>query len=340
MTAGTRVKFTDIDTAEDEGGVAGGGAVSRRCRGRVLVGGVVGGVVRRCWSRRCGGRCGRTAWSGARSGMSTCSSAATSGGAADDDVLGDADGSVVAELTAGPTDAGAGCRRRLSDRLLQLDGRLPRERVHARTPSRRPPRRCRRGSAPVPAASSGAAAAAGPSQTAWAGEWPEDTPPSAASAARCRRWRSARRRGIRPVARAGAAARPRRAAGGAYAEAVPASAGSDPATHRAPRPDAAATGPDQAKPGRDGVPWANVRVSESGSQFPPGCSAPTSASRPLAVGRCRGSLARQCSISGRTVGGTRSRLGARAPRGTAAPPSSRYRTVPHQSPRTPARHPG
>ena len=96
------------------------------------------------------------------------------------------------------------------------------------------------------------------------------------------------------------------AAGGAYAEAVPASAGSDPATTR---PDAAATGPDQAKPARDGVPWANVRVSESGSQFPLGCSAPTSASSPPAVGRCPGSLARQCSISGRTAGGTPSRLG-------------------------------
>ena len=97
------------------------------------------------------------------------------------------------------------------------------------------------------------------------------------------------------------------AAGGAYAEAVPASAGFDPA---GTGPDAGITGPDQAKPGRDGVPCANVRVSDSGSQFPAGCMAPTSASRPLAVGRCRGSLARQCSISGRTVGGTRSRLGA------------------------------
>jgi hypothetical protein len=65
------------------------------------------------------------------------------------------------------------------------------------------------------------------------------------------------------------------------------------------------------------VPWAYVRVNDSGSQVPPGCRAPTSASRPLAVGRCRGSLARQCSIIGRTVGGTRSRLG--------APCTTRYR---------------
>ena len=94
-------------------------------------------------------------------------------------------------------------------------------------------------------------------------------------------------------------------AGGAYAGAVPASAGSDAATAA---PAAAATGPDQANPGRDGVPL-NVRVSDPGSQSPPGCSAPTSASRPLAVGRCLGSLARQRSISGRIVAGTPSRLG-------------------------------
>jgi len=73
-------------------------------------------------------------------------------------------------------------------------------------------------------------------------------------------------------------------------------------------PAAAAAGPDQANPGRDGVPWI-VRVSVSGSQFPPGCSAPTSASRPLAAGRWPGSLARQRSIVGRSVAGTRSRSG-------------------------------
>jgi len=54
---------------------------------------------------------------------------------------------------------------------------------------------------------------------------------------------------------------------------------------------------------------ANVLVSESGSQFPSGWSAPTSESRPLALGRWAGSLARQRSISGRTRGGTRSRPG-------------------------------
>src|SRR5205823_4948390 len=94
-----------------------------------------------------------------------------------------------------------------------------------------------------------------------------------------------------------------------------------PAVCVAPRPvgaaAAAATAPDEAKLGRDGVPWAVVRVNDSGSQVPYGCRAPTSASRPLAVGRCRGSLARQCSISGRTVGGTRSRSG--------APCTTRYR---------------
>jgi hypothetical protein len=104
------------------------------------------------------------------------------------------------------------------------------------------------------------------------------------------------------------------AAGGAYAEAVPASAGSGattaaPAATPAAAPAAAATEPDQPNPGRDGVPLANVRVSDSGSQSPPGCSAPTWASRPPAVGRCPGSLARQRSISGRIVAGTPSRLG-------------------------------
>jgi hypothetical protein len=66
---------------------------------------------------------------------------------------------------------------------------------------------------------------------------------------------------------------------------------------------------DPGNPGRDGVPATNVRVIEAGSQFPSGCSAPTSASRALPVGRWLGSLARQRSISGRTAGGTPSRLG-------------------------------
>ena len=100
-----------------------------------------------------------------------------------------------------------------------------------------------------------------------------------------------------------------------------ANAGPDPA---GTGPDAAGTGPGPADAGPDGaypgplvganaapaaVARANVRVSESGSQFPPGWRAPTPASRPLAVGRWLGSLARQRSISGRTVGGTWSRLG-------------------------------
>jgi hypothetical protein len=47
---------------------------------------------------------------------------------------------------------------------------------------------------------------------------------------------------------------------------------------------------------------------DSGSQFAVGWRAPTSASRPSAVGRWLGSLARQRSITGRTSVGTRSRL--------------------------------
>jgi hypothetical protein len=97
-----------------------------------------------------------------------------------------------------------------------------------------------------------------------------------------------------------------------------AAAGSDPASAG---PDPASAGPEAGAPGRDQAnaepvavpitaPAANVRVSDSGSQFPPGCRAPISDSSPPAVGRCVESLARQRSTSGRTVAGTCSRLGA------------------------------
>ena len=62
----------------------------------------------------------------------------------------------------------------------------------------------------------------------------------------------------------------------------------------------------EAGAGPDVASWANARMIDSGSQFAVGCSAPTSASRPSAVGRWPGSLARQRSISGRTSDGTRS----------------------------------
>ena len=61
--------------------------------------------------------------------------------------------------------------------------------------------------------------------------------------------------------------------------------------------------------GPDAGSRANARMIDPGSQFAVGWSAPTSASRPAAVGRWPGSLARQRSISGRTSAGTRSRLG-------------------------------
>ncbi len=61
--------------------------------------------------------------------------------------------------------------------------------------------------------------------------------------------------------------------------------------------------------GPEGVSRANARMIDSGSQFAVGWRAPTSASRPPAVGRWLGSLARQRSISGRTSDGIRSRLG-------------------------------
>ena len=73
-----------------------------------------------------------------------------------------------------------------------------------------------------------------------------------------------------------------------------------------PDPSAAA-GVMGAAPGA--VSRVNARMIDSGSQFAVGWRAPTSASRPSAVGRCLGSLARQRSISGRTSAGTRSRLG-------------------------------
>jgi hypothetical protein len=64
--------------------------------------------------------------------------------------------------------------------------------------------------------------------------------------------------------------------------------------------------------GGRGPAWAsraNARMIESGSQFAVGWRAPTSASRPSAVGRWLGSLARHRSISRRTSVGTWSRLG-------------------------------
>lgn len=61
--------------------------------------------------------------------------------------------------------------------------------------------------------------------------------------------------------------------------------------------------------GPDAVSRANARMIDSGSQFDVGWRAPTSASRPSAVGRWLGSLARQRSISGRIPAGRFSRFG-------------------------------
>ena len=63
-----------------------------------------------------------------------------------------------------------------------------------------------------------------------------------------------------------------------------------------------APGAASARPGA--LSPANARMIGSGSQSVVGWRAPTSASRPLAVGRCLGSLARQRSTSGRIPGGT------------------------------------
>jgi len=71
----------------------------------------------------------------------------------------------------------------------------------------------------------------------------------------------------------------------------------------------AAAGAEGLAAGAGAVSRANARMIDSGSQFDVGWRAPTSASRPSAVGRWLGSLARQRSISGRTSDGTRSRLG-------------------------------
>lgn len=67
--------------------------------------------------------------------------------------------------------------------------------------------------------------------------------------------------------------------------------------------------PDPAIAGPAAACRANARTIDSGSQSPLGWRAPTWASRALAVGRCRWSLSRQRSISGRTSAGSWSRLG-------------------------------
>ena len=98
-------------------------------------------------------------------------------------------------------------------------------------------------------------------------------------------------------------------AGAELAAAVP-GVGADPGAGAA-QGAAASAAPDPANTGRDGtyagpgpVFQADVRTIESGSQSPVGWRAPTSASRLPVVGRCAGSLARQRSISGRTLAGT------------------------------------
>src|SRR5215472_13405462 len=113
-----------------------------------------------------------------------------------------------------------------------------------------------------------------------------------------------------PTVRVAAISGPGATPGAAAAGPDSASAGPDSASAG---PEAEAPGRDQANAEPDGVPItapaANVRVSDSGSQFSFGCRAPISASSPPAVGRCVGSLARQRSASGRTLAGTCSRFG-------------------------------
>ena len=111
-----------------------------------------------------------------------------------------------------------------------------------------------------------------------------------------------------------AAAAPAPSAAPAAAAAAPAPSAA-PAPRPAPEPREAGPEPSDAPPDPSEVrvgPAAsglNARMIESGSQLSVGWRAPTSASRPAAVGRSRGSLARQRSIIGRTSGGTLSRLG-------------------------------
>jgi hypothetical protein len=80
-----------------------------------------------------------------------------------------------------------------------------------------------------------------------------------------------------------------------------------PAAAAAPRPGVKpnpGSAPGVAGAGPDPVSRAAAGMIDMGSQSVVGWRAPTSASRPSAVGRCRGSLARQRSISGRTSAGT------------------------------------
>ena len=80
-----------------------------------------------------------------------------------------------------------------------------------------------------------------------------------------------------------------------------------PETGAATYPDAGpetGAAPGAASAGPDLLSRANARMIGWGSQSDVGWSAPTSASRPLAVGRWLESLARQRSTSGRIPGGT------------------------------------
>ena len=222
---------------------------------------------------------------------------------------GGADGTVDADEASGPTDAGAvagdvagdvcaaGCSIRTGELLMELTTKAVAPPAPTMPPRIRAStsgfiRRCRRGGRPMPEGAGGGVGGGYPAIEGVSGALPAGaTGGQLAGVDGCAPGPSAAvvRVAPRPVRGDAPTAAPAAALTAAGA--------------------AAATGPDQANPDRDSVPLAYVRVSDSGSQSPSGCSAPTSASRPLAVGRCLGSLARQCSISGRIVAGTRSRSG-------------------------------
>ena len=117
---------------------------------------------------------------------------------ADEDALGEAGGTVVDDVTSGPTDAGAVVEDVLPAGCSSWTDDCPVNEVSANAAAppapTMPPRisattsgftRRRGGGSPEPAGVVQAWA------RAWAAAWPGDRPPTAGSAARCLRWRSA-----------------------------------------------------------------------------------------------------------------------------------------------------
>ena len=189
---------------------------------------------------------------------------------------GGADGTVDADEASGPTEAGAvagdvagdvcaaGCSIRTGELLMELTTKAVAPPAPTMPPRIRAStsgfiRRCRRGGWPMPEGAGGGVGGGYPAIGGVSGALPAGaTGGQLAGVDGCAPGP--------PAAVVRVAPRPVRgdalggAAGGAYAEPVPASAGFDaaaaaPAAAPTAAPAAAATGPDQANPDRDGRPW-------------------------------------------------------------------------------------